>query len=155
MRIDQDIHFELAGLPVLAQLDTTAPDNRWVLTPQPHHPEDSGFAFKQIIRRAFGDEGTCTAGKSGDLLVAHISEDHVVLVYEDPDDDEPSKGATMMTNIMISLPDWDGENLQTLTGGMEFADFLRCLEECGGKHFRRSDGRSIEFKNLKGHQVLV
>lgn len=129
MRTDQDIRFEIKGVPILMRLDTTAPFNRWILTPL--HEGDMKESFANVIRSTicplFPSNMVCVTNRSASIA--------------------QEEGASIAHNIFVSLPDWDGESLEGMTGAEELAEFLLFLQDFTEiTEFRRGDGQIIEFK---------
>ncbi|MBI4120165.1 MAG: hypothetical protein HY454_01735 [Parcubacteria group bacterium] len=141
MRLDQDINFNLGGVPMVMRLDTTAPENVWIITPKCQ--EDMGDSFANAIKKCIGfpHQLFSFGFDEADVYVALVADDQAVVIYGG---DEP--GASMACNIFASLPDWSGESLKGLRGAGEFVDFLSLLKEHAGiEVFRRSDGEVIDY----------
>lgn len=131
MRIDQDIHFQAKGVPVLMRLDTTAPFNRWIITPE--REEDEHGAFAEAISSAIPPDFGLGVVVADDSAIVRGTRE---------------SGASISHNIFASLPEWDGESLDGLIGAEEFANFLQYIKDCAEVDgFRRSDGRLIEFED--------
>ena len=133
MRVDQDIHFTVRGVPVHMRLDTTAPGNQFLLRPE--REEDKRDPFAKAVRDAIAPHFA-----EGSVFV---SDDHATVIDDDSD-------STISTSIFASLPEWDGQSLKGLSGkgAEDLASFLGYLRNHAQatEEFFRSNGSRIEFE---------
>ena len=140
-RLDQDIHFSLRTVRIHMKLDTTAPFTRWILTPE--DPEDiKNGHFTEAVRLVIA-----RGWLSG---IVNVQSDHASINFEDNEGHDCS----LQNNIFASLPEWNGESLDSLIGARQLAEFLLYLESLTSiigaafEGFHRSDGRKIEYDSF-------
>ena len=157
MRIDQDINFEVGGVPCVMRLDTTVmgeiEGDLWIITPRDPiyvegHPEKFEAHFASRISdtleklAGFDEDGYPEReprqkyewGSYGDYAFLRVLED--------------GSGWTVASGIMTTLPDWNGNDFG-FYGSQRLARLLADWKDgVPDIKFARSDGTTIEFEKF-------
>lgn len=157
MRLDQDINFEVGGVPCVMKLDTTAmgaiDGDLWIIKPRESiyiegHPEKFEAHFASRISDALEklgglDEDGCPEREPRQKYEWRTYDDHAILqVMED------GSGLTVASGIMATLPDWNGNDCD-FYGSQRLVQLLTDWEDgVLDIRFTRSDGTIIKFKKF-------
>lgn len=163
MRLDQDINFEVGGIPCVMCLDTTAmgavKGDLWIIQPRDPvyvegHPNKREANFISRISGALLKLGEQDGeqDEEGDLVREprqqygwQSHDDHAYLQVEEDGE------WTLAQGIMTSLPDWDGNSFDFF-GSYRLARLLADWKDAIPEiKFTRSNGTAIEYEKFIEH----